>query len=76
MNENMSWLLADLDDLHFRMECGRGLLDAVHECMTGRTDGGKDYHDALFGAILFVDSLTKELRTIVDEQYKKEGVEV
>ena len=50
MNENMSCFLADLDDLQYRMECGIGLFDAVRECMTGRSDGGKEYQDALFGA--------------------------
>ena len=60
--KNLFW---DLDDLQYRMHCGVDILYAVHECMESGTSNAKDYTDALFGACLYMESISKEIESLV-----------
>ncbi len=70
MNERFLTLLGDLDDFQYRLHCGSRLLMSVHDCGVSGEQDKEAFLDSLFGACLFIDSLSKELAQIVDAQYK------
>ena len=67
---NHSNLLSDLDDLQYRLHCGSRLLMSVHDCGVAGEQNEESFLDSLFGAYLYIESLSKELAQIVDAQYK------
>ena len=66
---NHSALLADLDEFQYRLNCGLKLLLSVHDCGVHGEQDEESFLDALFGACMYIGSLSKELEQIVDNQY-------
>ena len=62
--------LADLDDLHFRLSCGVGLIGAVHECIEHGAFKSEAYVDALFGAYDYLDDLVKQMKEVIDLEFE------
>lgn len=73
MNDKNSTLLGDLDEFQYRLSCGSKLLLSVHDCGVYGEQDKECFLDALFGACMYIESLSKELAQIVERQYK-EGV--
>ena len=63
--------MCDLDDIQFRMECGVGILEALHECVEHGELEAQSYADALFGAYDYLSGLTREMRTAVDDLFSE-----
>lgn len=72
MKEKYKNLLADLDDLQYRMDCGNGLVGAVHEAMRSGNSTAEAYLDALYGAHLYLGTLIDEMSGLVDVLLEEE----
>ena len=70
MNERFSNFIGNLDEFQYRLHCGSRLLMSVHDCGVSGEQDKEAFLDSLFGACLFIDSLSKELEQIVGNQYK------
>lgn len=68
--EKYSEIKANLDDLHYRMECGVAIVGAIHTALTEGETTGEEWHDALFGAYSLLRQMNSELRSEVDALYK------
>lgn len=72
--------VTDLDDFQYRLSCGVELVEATQTAMAeGSTE--RNYSDAIFGVVLYLRSLSDELRKMVDDacsqkdEKLKEGAE-
>ena len=55
---------AELDTLHYELECAVGIVGAIHTAMVHGDFEAKEYLDPLFGAYTHLWGLVKELKTL------------
>ena len=69
MNELFLTLMGDLNEFQYRLHCGSMLLMSVHDCGVDGEQDQEAFLDSLFGACLYIESLSKELAQIVENQF-------
>lgn len=62
--------LCNLDDLQFHLSCVVDMVCAVHKYIEDDDCETKSYANALFGCYLYLDRLSKEIRTEIDTLYQ------
>ena len=55
---------AELDVLHYELECAVGIVGAIHTAMVSGDFEAKEFCDPLFGAYHHLWNLVKELKTL------------
>lgn len=73
MEKNYAQVFGDLDDLQYRLNCGSRLLLSVHDCVVYGEQSEESLLDALFGACMYIESLSKELAQLVEKLYDRTG---
>lgn len=69
--KNSTYFLSDMDDLQFRVECGVDIVSALHECIEHGDFQPRNYANALYGAYVYLNSLSEEMRSRIDAAYSE-----
>ncbi|MFR8012242.1 MAG: hypothetical protein ACLU8W_10875 [Clostridia bacterium] len=62
----------ELDDFHFRLECGIDMLDIIRSGLESEVYSSKVVDNVLSGVVLYLTGLRDELRQIVKQAIKGE----